>query len=119
MSTHTDLVVWQKSIDLVELVYRLTKDFPDEEKFGLISQMRRSAVSIPSNIAEGHGRKGNGDFAHFLKIAFGSSSELETQLHIAFRLDYLNKKDYDETVAFLADVRKMLNGLITHIVPSN
>ena len=84
MSEFTKLIAWQRSIDLVEVIYRITKKFPDDEKFNLVSQIRRSAVSIPSNIAEGHGRKTNGEFAHFLRIAYGSSSELETQLIISF-----------------------------------
>lgn len=112
MKTYSELVVWQKSIDLVELVYRITRKFPDDEKFNLTSQIRRSAVSIPSNIAEGHGRKTNGEFSHFLKVAFGSSSELGTQLLISLRLKMLTQKEYDEVSELLTYVRKMLNSLI-------
>ncbi len=115
MSSHTKLVVWQKSVDLVEFVYKITREFPDEEKFGLVSQMRRCAVSIPSNIAEGQGRKTNGEFGYFLRIAYGSSSELETQLLIASRLGFLTKENYDSVIVNLEDVRKMLNGLLTHV----
>ena len=116
MKTYKTLVVWQKSIDLVEVVYRISKSFPDDEKFNLTSQSRRCAVSIPSNIAEGHGRKSNGDFSRFLKIAFGSSSELETQILIAHRLEILSKKEYDEISELLTYVRKMLSSLITKTV---
>lgn len=112
MKSYKTLIVWQKSVDLVEGVYRITRDFPDDEKFNLTSQIRRSAVSIPSNIAEGHGRKSDGDFGHFLKIAFGSSSELETQLLIAKRLELLPEKEYDALAESLTTVRKMLNSLI-------
>ena len=107
------MVVWQKGIDLVELVYKVTQKFPEDEKFNLVSQIRRSAVSIPSNIAEGHGRKSNGEFSHFLKISFGSSSELETQSLIAYRLKMVTKKEYDDISELLTYVRKMLNSLIT------
>lgn len=110
---YKDLLVWQKSIELVENVYAITKSFPDDERFNLTSQIRRSTVSIPSNIAEGHGRKSNGEFTHFLKIAFGSSSELETQLIIAYRLKILSKKEYDESTELLTYVRKMLSSLIS------
>ena len=112
MKTYKTLIVWQKSVDLVEYVYVLTRNFPDDEKFNLTSQVRRSAVSIPSNIAEGHGRNTNGDFSRFLKIAFASSSELETQLLIAFRLKMITQKEYDEVTDLLTYVRKMLSSLI-------
>ena len=90
MRGHRDLRVWQESIFLVKDNYTLTSRFPEEKKFGLVTQMRRSAVSIPSNIAEGAGRGSQREFAQFLTIARGSLSELETQLVIAKELDYLN-----------------------------
>ena len=84
--THHDLVVWQKSVDFVEVVYRLTQEFPGDERFGLTSQLRRAAVSIPSNIAEGAARKSKLEFAQFISIALGSAAEVETQVEIARRL---------------------------------
>jgi four helix bundle protein len=88
---HKDLEVWKKSMDLVLQVYQITNLFPDTEKFGLTSQMRRAAVSIPSNIAEGAARKGDKEFIQFLYIALGSLAEVETQYLIAIRLQYLNE----------------------------
>jgi len=90
MKGHRDLRVWQESIGLVKDIYTLTGQFPEEEKFGLVTQMRRSAVSIPSNIAEGAARGSQREFAQFLVIARGSLSELETQLIIAKELNYLS-----------------------------
>ena len=92
IKTHKDLDVWKKSMDLVEGVYRLTKSFPDSEKYGLTNQMRRCAVSIPSNIAEGAGRNSKKEFKQFLYISLGSISELETQLIISSKLNYLKNK---------------------------
>lgn len=113
--SHKDLVVWQKGITLVESVYRLTRSFPAEEKFGLSSQMRRAAVSIPSNIAEGRSRNSRKDFAQFLHVAFGSASELGTQLEIAKRLGYGKKEDYNELEGLLQEVSKMLNAMIVSL----
>jgi len=87
---YSELIVWQKSMDLVADIYRSTALFPVEERFGLASQSRRAAVSIPSNIAEGHGRKSTGAYVNFLSIAYGSLMELETQIQIAARLNYLD-----------------------------
>ena len=104
------LTVWQKAMDLVEAVYKETVVFPESEKYGLVSQMRRAAVSIPSNIAEGSRRSTKKDFRHFLIIAFGSGSELETQIKIAIRIGFLKK---DSTMGVLLDeVMKMLNKLV-------
>ncbi len=86
--SYRDLIVWQKSLVLVKLVYELTNRFPDSEKFGLVSQMRRSAVSIPSNIAEGRYRGTKKDYCQFLTIAFASGAELETQVEIAVMIFY-------------------------------
>ena len=87
---HHDLKAWQEGMNLVEDVYRFTSTFPNEERFGLISQMRRSAVSVPSNIAEGAGRNGDKEFLNFLGIARGSLSELETQVQLSQRLGYVD-----------------------------
>ncbi len=89
MHDYKQLKVWNKSIDLVVDVYKATGDFPKEEKYGLISQMRRSAVSIPSNIAEGAGRNSDKEFCHFLAVAHGSSYELETQVIVSERLELI------------------------------
>ena len=105
-----DLDVWRKSIELTEKIYCLTADFPKEELYGLTSQMRRSAVSIPSNIAEGSSRAGSKELLQFLSIARGSAAELETQIIIAGRLGYI--EDASESLATLATTQKMLNALI-------
>ena len=106
---HTELKVWKKSIDLVELIYQETNHFPKAEKYGLVSQMRRSAISIPSNIAEGAGRTTCREYLRFLDISSGSLSELETQLIVAQRLGFL---DNDEILKLqLGPIRAMLINL--------
>ncbi|MFV0232925.1 four helix bundle protein [Empedobacter falsenii] len=95
MKSHKDLKVWQESMTLVEVVYAKTKLFPKDELFGLTSQVKRAAVSIPSNIAEGAGRKGSKEFQRFLYIAMGSASELDTQIEIAVRLGFV---EHDKTI---------------------
>jgi len=111
MQTHKDLDVWKLGMDLVEKIYLITKDFPKEEMYGLTSQMRRSAVSIPSNIAEGAARKGNKEFLQFLYIALGSLSELETQILISKRLGYLSE---DSTLDLTSLIGKKLINLIKY-----
>ena len=106
-----DLVVWQKSILLVRNVYKLTSIFPSEEKFGLISQLRRAAVSIPSNIAEGQARRTTGDFIHFVSNSEGSVAEVETQLIIAVELSFCSQAQADTCLALIVEIRKMLNSL--------
>ena len=95
---YKDLVVWQKSIVFVSEVYVLTSNFPQDERFSLVDQMRRAAVSIPSNIAEGHARKSNADFARFLRISYGSAAEIETQHIIAHNLHYLTDSELQESL---------------------
>src|SRR3989338_4487306 len=112
MKTYKDLVVWQKSIELVIAVYELTDKFPKEEIFGLISQIRRAAVSIPSNIAEGKMRGGDIEFKRFLFISFASGAELETQIDIAKRISETSKLDYLKVDTLLSETMKMLNSLI-------
>ena len=112
MKTHKDLNVWQESIALVTLVYEKTKSFPKDELFALTSQIRRSAISIPSNISEGAARESNKEFLRFLFIAQGSISELDTQLLIASNLTFLSKEDYILIAEKLISIRKMLSGLI-------
>jgi four helix bundle protein len=111
-TTYKDLIVWQKAMDLVTAVYKITVKFPTEEKYGLISQSRRCSVSIPSNIAEGKRRGTDNQFKQFLLIAFGSASELETQIEIAKRLNFAKPDDYKEVDSLLNEVLKMLNKLI-------
>lgn len=118
MSSFRELKVWQKSYDLSLAVYSVTKTFPKEETFGLSSQIRRSAISIPSNISEGHARKSKKEFTQFLYIAYGSSAELETQIQLAFDLKYINKNQYLEINFLLVEVRKMLNSLISKVGPN-
>ena len=102
-------------MDLVVEVYRLTEKFPKTEIYGLTSQMRRSAVSIPSNIAEGSKRKTNKDFCHFLVISMGSASELETQIKIAKRLHLGDSTDYNKADVLLTEVLKMMSKLIASL----
>ncbi len=115
ISTHKDLIVWQNAIKFVKDIYDITKDFPKEEIYGLTSQIRRSAVSIPSNIAEGAGRKSKKEFLQYLYIAVGSLAELETQLIIAKELEYIKS---DALSLRLDEIRKMLTGLIRSLKAS-
>ncbi|MFA6622064.1 MAG: four helix bundle protein [Candidatus Caldatribacteriota bacterium] len=107
---HKDLKVWNKSVDLVDNIYRITESFPNKEIYGLTNQIRRSAVSVPSNIAEGAARSSKKEFIKFLYIALGSLAELETQIIIASRLGYLN--DLDSLLNAVKLIQKLLNGLI-------
>ena len=107
-----DLEVWQKSMDLVVETYRSTKSFPSEERYGLTSQLRRAAVSIPSNIAEGRGRFGLGGFLYHLSVATGSLMELETQLMIAARLEYLNAEQARTLLETVGEVRRLLGAMV-------
>ncbi len=107
-----ELIVWKKSIDLVKSVYQLTSSLPPEEKFGLISQMNRSSVSIPSNIAEGSGRTSSKEFLYFLNIAISSSYELETQLIIS---NHLFLRDVENILGQISEVQKMILGLKKNI----
>ena len=110
LRSYKDLELWKKSMDLVVDIYKLTKDFPSQEKFGLISQIRRAAVSIPSNIAEGSSRNNTKEFIQFLYIANGSLSEIETQLEIASRLGYLTT--FETLIVNIKYIRKLMGGLI-------
>ena len=112
MGNHKELVVWQKSITLVKLVYQQTGSFPSDERFGLTNQMRRCSVSIPSNIAEGFGRGSDKELTQFLRISLGSSSELDTQLILSKELHYMDEKRYNELSALNEEVAKMLSSLI-------
>lgn len=110
--SYQDLIVWQKAMDLVVAVYNLTEKFPKSEQFGITSQMKRAAVSIPSNIAEGRRRKTRVDYCHFLTIAYGSGAELETQIAICKRLPFGKMLDYKLVDSLLLEVMKMLNRMI-------
>lgn len=112
LQTYKELKVWQKAIDLVEKVYLLTRGFPGDERFGLVSQMRRAAVSVPANIAEGYGRTHRGDYLHHLSVARGSLLELETHLVIANRLGMVDHLSDDELSERVREVDRMLYGLI-------
>lgn len=111
INSYKDLIVWQKSIDFVAEIYKLTKMLPPEEKFGLVSQMRRSGVSISSNLAEGHARIGKNEFKHFVSISMGSLAELETQVLICQKLDYFTQNISDKLSENLNEINKMLHGL--------
>ena len=110
--SYRDLVAWQKAMDLVTSVYRTTAKYPREEIYGLVSQMRRAAVSVPSNIVEGQGRHGIAEFRHFLRQACGSLMELETQILIAERLNYMTPAETATMLESAAEVGKILNGLL-------
>ncbi len=115
--SHKDLIVWQKSMDLVCLIYEITEQFPREEIYGLTSQMRRSSVSIPSNIAEGRRRGSKRDFVQFLRVACASGAELETQLTIAKRLPKTKHLDYKKAEGLLDEIQKMLTVMIAKLNP--
>lgn len=112
MRTHKELVVWQKSMEMVKCLYLVTLAFPKEEIYGITSQMRRAAVSIPSNIAEGFGRGYDKELIHFLYMALGSASELETQLLICKDIAYISDAQYQELDSMNSEVIKMLTALI-------
>ena len=107
MHKYKELKVWQKSIDLVVDIYKATAEFPKDERFGLISQTQRSAVSIPSNIAEGAGRNSDKEFVHFLAVSNGSSYELETQILVAERLNFISRDTSDNICNQLDEIQKM------------
>ena len=113
--SYRDLIAWQKGINLVADVYRATQTLPKEELYGLTSQLRRAAVSIPSNIAEGQGRKSSGEFRHFLHNATGSLMELETQVTIAGVLGFMGQAQIDDLQAKASELGRILNGLINSI----
>ncbi|MEX0870083.1 MAG: four helix bundle protein [Candidatus Spechtbacterales bacterium] len=113
--SYKDLTVWQRSMELVVVVYELTEQYPVEEKFGLTAQTRKSAVSIPSNIAEGRFRKTKKDFLNFINIAYVSGAELETQIEIAKRLPKTKDLDYKKVDSLLEEVMKMLNAMYKNL----
>lgn len=112
IKSYKELIVWQKSIELVKEIFILTNKLPKSELYGLIAQMRRAAVSIPSNIAEGYGRKSTKEYLQFCFIAYGSALELETQLIIAKQLDFVSDIDTREVDRLLDEICRMLNTMI-------
>ncbi len=112
IKSYKDLIVWKKSIELVVEIFALTAKFPKSELYGIISQMRRAAISIPSNIAEGHGRRSIKDYTHFYSFAYGSALELETQIIIAKRLGFIIEQDYIKADQLLEEILKMLNTMV-------
>jgi four helix bundle protein len=115
MRPHEKLDVWKKGIDFVVTLYKTTEKFPKEERFGLTSQLRRAAVSIPANIAEGAGRKSYKEFAHFLSNSQGSASEVETELLIASSISYIEDSSYLTLRSSLDEIGRMLTGLCQHL----
>lgn len=115
MAHFKELLVWQKSVDFVTEIYIATVSFPKDEIYGLTSQIRRAAVSVPSNIAEGNSRRSKPDYLQFLKIARGSCAEIETQLIISKNLNYLSEEDHQKLSINILEISKMLNGLINSL----
>ncbi|WP_445431776.1 four helix bundle protein [Chryseobacterium indoltheticum] len=115
MANFKELLVWQKSINFVTEIYELTNNFPKNEMYGLISEIRRASISIPSNIAEGNSRRSVADYLQFLKIARGSCAEVETQLIIAQNLKFLSEEHYLKLNQDIIEISKMLNGLINSL----
>jgi four helix bundle protein len=111
VQNYRELIVWQKAMDMVELVYQATKAFPKEELYGLTNQVRRAAVSIPSNIAEGQARQSTAEFKNFLSIAQGSRAEVETQIMIAQRLGYLPQQQADQILNLSEEIKRMIYSL--------
>lgn len=115
VKNYQELLVWQKAMDLVEAIYRTTTNFPNAELYGLTSQVRRAAVSIAANIAEGQGRTTTREFLNFLSIANGSLRELETHVLISSRLGYINGRGTTELIQRAAEVGRLLNGLVNSL----
>ena len=113
VSGFRDLLVWQRSVEFVVRIYKLIEQLPNEEKYALADQMRRAAISIPSNISEGHGRNSTKEYIQFLYIALGSASEIETQIVIGKKLGYFSNIDLEEKE--INEIKKMLNGLISSL----
>jgi four helix bundle protein len=112
MQSHENLQIWQKAVDLSVAIYALTESFPSKETYGITSQIRRAAVSVPSNIAEGRRRGSDADFRQFLRVAYGSLAELETQLLISKRLSYCDVQLYEKVRVQIIEMGKMLHAMI-------
>lgn len=112
---HKDLDVWKEGVNFVKLIYKITSNFPDTEKFGLITQIRRAAVSVPANISEGAARQSDKELIHFLYISLGSIAEIETLLIISLDLNYLEQEKFDALLISQQKIRSMLLGLIKYL----
>jgi len=112
MHNYKELKVWQKARELVKFTYQLAKKFPKEEIYSLTSQVRRSVVSIPSNIAEGAGHTSKKEFSRFLEIAYASTCELDTQIILSYDLEFISQTDLNESNNYIEELQKMLNGLL-------
>lgn len=119
MKTHKDLDAWKNAIELVVAIYSLTKSYPKAELFGSMSQMRRAAVSIPSDIAEGAGRNHDKEFQQFLYIALGSVAELDTQLLLSERLEYVTRSEFEELNNLITLIRSQISGLVKYLKNKN
>ena len=119
IKSYKDLNIWKRSIGVVENIYKITKNFPKEEMYGLTSQLRRSAISIPSNIAEGFARFSNKEYKQFLFISLGSCAELFTQIIVALQLDYLESKKADQLLNEIDEISKMTMSLIKKLKLTN
>jgi len=117
IQSYKDLIAWQKAMELVEAVYRLTAGYPGDERFGLISQTRRAAISIPSNIAEGYGRQTRANYTQFLRVSRGSANEVETQLLLAIRLGYVSTDQTRAVMNLTLEVQRILSALISSLSP--
>lgn len=111
LKSYKELIVWQKSLELTVLIFKATTRYPKTEIYGLISQMRRASVAIPSNIAEGYGRKSKKEFIQFLWIAYGSALELETQLILSKNLKFISNEEFEKVNSLLQEICKMLNSM--------
>ena len=114
---YTELIVWQKGMDLAEAADRTTARFPRDERFGITSQLQRAVVSVPTNVAEGQGRGTTRDFLHFLHIARGSNQEVQTLLYLSQRIGFLSAPNLEELLALSTEVAKLLNGLMRSLTP--
>lgn len=112
MRPHKNLIIWEKIMKLIEDIYKITTKFPKEEMYGIVSQMRRASISVASNIAEGCARKGNQEKIQFLTISRGSLSELDAQLDISLRLNFIKKDEYEKVNDGIEEISRMLQGLI-------
>ncbi|MGH7137454.1 MAG: four helix bundle protein [Pirellulales bacterium] len=115
VTNYRDLIAWQKAMDLTVAVYELSEKFPREEIFGLTFQMRKAAVSVPSNIAEGQARRSTKEFSHHLSIALGSTAEIETQTFVAIRINYVTQTESSTVLGLATEVKKLVNGLMNSL----
>ena len=119
LKSYRDLTAWRRAMDLAVSVYEMTREFPENERYGLTNQLRRAAVSIPSNVAEGQGRSTSRDFLHFLSVAYGSLQEVETQLILAQRLGFASEQKIDSILAQCGEVGRLTNGLRRSLKKTN